>query len=153
MTKTNASILAKELPSSHDISRSSVVYVCTSCRAPGSAREPRESRSGFQLYQQLRKKFYTSPLGQYVEVRPAECLSLCPRPCGIVLASPGAWCYLFGDQHPIKSADNILECVSLYIGTEDGFMPRALRPKRLRASVLGRVPPYERDSDTHELAR
>lgn len=153
MTEANASALATELPPSHDISRSSVVYVCTSCRAPGSPREPRESRAGFQLYRQLRTKFNASSLGQRVEVKPAECLSLCPRPCGIAVVSPGAWCYLFWDQHPTKSADNILECVSFYIGTEDGFMPRGRRPKRLRASVLGHVPPYEQNADTLELAR
>ena len=153
MTETNASALAKELPPPHDISRSSVVYVCTSCRAPGSPREPRDSRAGFQLYRQLRTKLHASSLGPHVEVRPAECLSLCPRPCGIALVSPGAWCYLFGDQHPTKSADDILECISFYIDTEDGFMPRKRRPERLRASVLGRVPPYERNADTLELAR
>ena len=153
MTEANAFALAKELPPPHDISRSSVVYVCTSCPAPGSPREPRESGAGFQLYRQLRTKFHASSLGPHVEVRPAECLSLCPRPCGIAVVSPGAWCYLFGDQHPTKSADDILECVSFYIGTEDGFMPRERRPKRLRASVLGRVPPYERNADTHEFAR
>ena len=88
--------------------------------------------------------FHESPLGHHVEVRPAECLSLCPRPCGIALSSRGAWSYLFGDQHPDESAGDILECVSLYIGTEDGIMPRERRPKPLRASVLGRVPPFER---------
>ena len=153
MTEANVSALATELPPSHDVSRSSVVYVCTSCRAPGSPREPRESRVGFQLYRQLLTTFKASSLGQRVEVKPAECLSLCPRPCGIAVVSPGAWCYLFGDQHPTKSVDDILECVSFYIGTEDGFMPRERRPKRLRASVLGRVPPYERNADTLELAR
>ena len=153
MTEANAPTLAKELPPAYNSSRSSVVYVCTSCRAPGSPHEPRESRAGFQLYRQLLTKLHASSLGQHVEVRPAECLSLCPRPCGIAVASPRAWCYLFGDQHPTKSADDILECVSFYIGTEDGFMPRKRRPERLRASVLGRVPPYERKADTNELAR
>ena len=135
MTEPTASASAKG-------SSTCVVHVCTSCRPPGSPREPRESRPGFKLYRELRKTFHESVLGEYVEVRPAECLSLCPRPCGIALTSPGGWSYLFGHQSPGESADDILECVSLYIGTEDGFMPREQRPKRLRASVLGRVPPY-----------
>ncbi|MCY3795599.1 MAG: DUF1636 domain-containing protein [Gammaproteobacteria bacterium] len=120
----------------------SILHVCTSCRPSGSPREPRGNRPGFKLYRELRAAFDESPLGQHVEVRPAECLSLCPRPCGIALTSPGAWSYLFGDQRPGESAGDILACASLYIGTEDGFMPRDRRPKRLRASVLGRVPPY-----------
>ena len=84
-----------------------------------------------------------SPIGSHVAVRPAECLSMCRRPCGIALSSPGAWTYLFGDQHPSETARDVVECVSLYIGTGDGFMPREQRPQSCRASVLGRVPPFE----------
>ena len=124
--------------------RPCTLHVCTSCREPGSPREPRESRAGFQLYQALRATFRESPLRHHVEVRPAECLSLCPRPCGIALSSPGAWSYLFGDQQPGESAGEIMECASLYMGTPDGFMPRERRPNRLRASILGRVPPFDR---------
>ena len=141
MTKTASSVLAKGSQISRGASRSSVLYVCTSCRAPGSPREPRENRAGFKLYQELDTIFRESPLDRHVEVRPTECLSLCPRPCGIALSSPGAWSYLFGDQRPDESARDIVECVSLYIGTADGFMPRERRPDSLRASILGRVPP------------
>ena len=64
-----------------------------------------------------------------------------PRPCGIALSSPEAWSYLFGHQRPGESADDIMECLSLHIEVADGFMPREQRPKSLRASILGRVPP------------
>ena len=147
MTETASSFLAKGPPTSHGTFRPSVLHVCTSCRALGSPREPRESRAGFKLYQELRATFHESPLGHHVEVRSTECLSVCPRPCGIALSSPGAWTYLFGDQHPGESARDIVECVSLYIGTGDGFMRRERRPKSLRASILGRVPPYEGGAD------
>ena len=129
---------------------SCTLHVCTSCRPPGTPREPRESRPGFKLYQALRAAFHESRLGHHVEVRPAQCLSLCPRPCGIALSSHGAWTYLFGDQRPGESAGDILECVSLYIDTENGLMPREQRPKTLRASVLGRVPPFDVQTPTHE---
>ena len=141
MTETASSVLAKGSPTSQGTCRSSVLHVCTSCRAPGSPREPRESRAGAQLYRLLRATFRESPLRHHVEVRSAKCLSLCPRPCGIALSSPGAWTYLFADQDPGESARHIVECVSLYIGTRDGFMPRERRPKPLRASIVGRVPP------------
>lgn len=152
MTKTDASELAEgaslptpvvEEPISDGPFRPSVLHVCTSCRAPDDPREPREGRPGFKLYQELRAMVRESPLGQHVEVKPAECLSICPRPCGIALSSPGAWSYLFGDQIPGESADEIMECALLYIGQADGFMPRKERPKSLRASILGRVPPFE----------
>ena len=130
-------------PTSHRALRPSVLHVCTSCRTPGSPREPKENRAGFQLYRELRARFRDSALGRHVDVRPAECLSICPRPCGIALSSGGAWSYLFGDQNPGGRAAEILECASLYIATADGFMPRKRRPKSLQASILGRVPPLD----------
>ena len=142
MTETAPSVLANGSPISQGTCRSSVLHVCTSCRAPGTPREPRENRTGAKLYRELLATFHASPLGQHVEVRSARCLSLCPRPCGIALTSPGAWTYLFADQHPVESARHIVECVALYIGTSDGFMPREQRPKPLRASIVGRVPPH-----------
>ena len=122
---------------------SCTLHVCTSCRPPGTPREPQENRPGFKLYQELRAMLDESPLDHHVEVKPAQCLSLCPRPCGIALSSPGMWSYLFGDQQPGETAGDILECLSIYIGTGDGLMPRERRPKPLRASILGRVPPFE----------
>ncbi len=122
--------------------RPSILHVCLSCRVQGSPREPRESRIGFKLYQELHAAFQESPLRQHVEVKPVECMSLCPRPCGIALSSSGAWSYLFGDQHPDETVPDIIECVSLYIGSADGFIPRAQRPESLRASILGRIPPH-----------
>ncbi len=142
MTETASTDLTKGSPISYDTLRPAVLHVCISCRAPGSPREPRESRAGFKLYQKLRTILLESPLGRHVEARPTECLSLCSRPCWIALSSPGAWSYLFGDQLPDESARDISECISLYLDTADGFMPRTQRPKPLRASILGRVPPH-----------
>ena len=124
--------------------KSCALHVCISCRATGCPREPREARTGRQLYEELRATFDESPMRDQVEVKPAECLSLCPRPCGIVLASPGRWTYLFGDQQLQASADDIVACVSLYLQALNGYMPREERPKTLRASILGRVPPLPR---------
>lgn len=121
--------------------RTAVVHVCTSCRARGTQREPKENRAGFKLYENLRRLLNESPLAPYVEVKPAECLSLCPRPCGIALSSKGAWSYLFADQDSEASVDEIVKCMSLYLSTKEGFMPRERRPGLLRASVVGRIPP------------
>ncbi|MCY4296442.1 MAG: DUF1636 domain-containing protein [Gammaproteobacteria bacterium] len=143
MTGTAPSVAAAEPPTSAAAHRPSVLHVCTSCRPSGFPREPRENRPGFKLYRELRAALDASPLGQHVEVRAVECLSLCPRPCGVAFSSPGAWSYLFGDQCPGESARDILACASVYVGAEDGFMPRRERPGPLRASILGRVPPLE----------
>ena len=117
------------------------LHVCTSCRPPSVPREPSTQRPGFQLYQKLREALPLSPLQGKVELKAAECLSICPRPCGIAISKPGAWTYLFGDQVPTKTVEDILECVATYLESPKGFMPRAERPRYLRRSILGRVPP------------
>jgi predicted metal-binding protein len=70
---------------------------------------------------------------------PVECLSLCPRPCGVAISSPGAWTYLFGDQAP--ESNEILACVETYLAEEQGHLPRYRRPTSMQASIMGRVPP------------
>jgi predicted metal-binding protein len=120
------------------------VHVCISCRQRGTPRDPLESRPGHILYQQLRKAFNGSALKERVDVRQAECLSICPRPCGIAISLPGAWTYLFGDQKPSEAMGDVIECVSLYLQSSDGFLARNSRPKSMRRSILGRVPPAPR---------
>jgi len=128
-------------PPELEVSATCTLHVCTSCRSPGTPREPKENRPGFALYHQLREVVEASSLRERVTVAPAECLSLCPRPCGIALSTPGAWTYLFGDQRPDETTRDVVECVSLYLRNPEGFMTREQRPKPLRGSILGRVPP------------
>ncbi len=122
---------------------SCAVHVCTSCRSPspGPPSEPKQSRLGSILYQQLREAFDASPLRYRVDVRPAECLSICPHPCGIAISLPGAWTYLFGDQRPDETTPDVVECVFRYLESPDGFMLREQCPIPLRGSILGWVPP------------
>ena len=129
-----------------------ILNVCTSCRTPGTPREPRENRPGFQLYKGLKEALSRSVLNTQVTVRPAECLSLCPRPCGIALSSAGRWTYLFGDQAPMESPGPIIDLISLYLSTGEGLMPRNERPMSLQSSVLGRVPPMEIDESNNAKA-
>ena len=117
------------------------LYVCTSCRPAGFPREPKEDRPGFRLHQKISEALEVLDLQDLVNLEAAQCLSLCPRPCSIALASGEAWTYLFGDQDPATSVTSILECVSIYLKSDRGEMPRSARPAGLRESVLGRVPP------------
>ena len=119
------------------------LHVCTSCREKGTPREPRESRLGFKLYQELSAKLTQKTFKDRVEIKPARCLSLCPRPCGIALSSSRAWTYLFGDQKPGQTTHAIMDCLEFYMSTPDGHMPRERRPKALQRSILGRVPQLE----------
>jgi len=93
------------------------------------------------LFAKLKAEMAESELSEIVEVRPAECLSICPRPCGIAISSPGSWTYLFGDQGPSMSVKEIVKCVALYVAKGDGFMSRVERPSGLKGSILGRIPP------------
>ena len=112
-------------------------------QAIGNPHGPVETRPGFLLYRQLREAFAASPLSRRVDVKPAGCLSICPRPCGIALSMPGSWTYLFGDQSPHHTPSDVVECVSNYLKSIDGFMARDKRPESLRRSILGRVPPLQ----------
>ena len=139
---------AQPVPEQLELSRPSMctLHVCISCREAGTAREPKEEREGCILYQRLTEAFAASDLSRRVLVKPAACLSVCPRPCGIALSFAEAWTYLFGDQHPSRTFRDVLECVSLYLESSGGFMARSHRPAALRASILGRVPPVKQDS-------
>ncbi len=143
-------LLANSSADSSD-ARPVVVHVCTSCRARGTEREPRHNRPGFKLYQNLSRFVEESKLVSQVRVQPTDCLSLCPRPCGIALSSDDSWSYLFADQDPESSPSDILKCVSLYMRVAEGFMPRECRPASLRGSVVGHIPPMERPSAHHKL--
>ena len=127
--------------SSYEDNARCVLHVCTSCRASGAPREPKEGRAGFILYQRLSQAFDASSLKDQVEVIPTPCLSICPRPCGIALSRGGSWTYLFGDQDPNQTTQDVVECVSFYLQSPEGVMARAQRPESLRRSILGRVPP------------
>ena len=130
----------------NDTSSNCVLYVCLSCRTPDTPREPKENRQGYILYQKLRDAITQSPINNKIDIKPAKCLSICRRPCGIAIASPNSWTYLFGDQNPNLTINEIIECVSLYMKTPNGFMTRERRPKSLRSSILGRVPPITGDN-------
>ena len=117
------------------------LHVCTSCRPTNYPRETRDDRPGHILYKELSTKLLDSALKDIVNVAPARCLSLCPRPCGIAFSSQGAWSYLFGDQRPGETASDIIKCLETYVEIQNGELPRRRRPKALQASILGRLPP------------
>ena len=119
------------------------LVVCTSCRQPGEAKEPRASRSGALLYRSLSHHFARWAQREGFVITPYECLSACPRPCAIALQAPGKYTYVFGDMKPGESESAVIECASLYRRATVGFLPREERPHALRAAILARIPPAE----------
>ena len=126
-----------------DADTSCIVHVCASCRPPGASRDPRQHRPGYIFYQRLRDAVEESPLKGRIEVRTAECLSVCPRPCGFAISRHNAWTYLFGDQQANDTVPDVIECLSVYLDSPNGYMARSERPKSLRGSILGRIPPIK----------
>ena len=121
--------------------RRCTLHVCRSCRPDGFPGEPRDKRPGYLLHEELKKLIEDRNLGETITLQAADCLSLCPRPCGVALSAPGHWTYLFGDQDSEATANDIVDCALTYVAEPKGEMSRTKRPASLRSSIMGRVPP------------
>ena len=108
-------------------------------------------RSGLRLLQAVAQGLQNSPLADRLELRAVRCLSQCRRPCAVALAAPGKFTYLFGDQHPQRAAEALLDVAALYLASGGGWLARERRPRSLRASILGRIPPLDWDQNPVEL--
>lgn len=117
--------------------------MCTSCRQRGESKEPREQRSGAQLFRNLSEYFVNWARREDFVIAPCECLSVCPRPCAVALRAPGKFTYVFGDLKPRSSELAVIECASLYRRSDTGVLPREARPEALRAGILARIPPLQ----------
>lgn len=119
------------------------LFVCTSCRQPGEGKEPREQRSGARLFRSLSERFASWARREDFVIVPYECLSVCPRPCGVALRAPGRFTCVFGDLESDKTESAAIECATPYRRVPTGFLPREERPHVLRAGILARIPPLE----------
>jgi len=119
------------------------LFVCTSCRYPGETKDSTSHRSGTHLFESLVTHYARWASREGFVIRPYECLSVCPRPCGIAMRAPGKFTYVFGDVKPGQTESAVIECASLYRRAPTGFLPREERPPALRAAILARVPPLE----------
>jgi len=120
------------------------LFVCTSCRRAGEAREPRDGRSGAVLYRHLAQRFASWARREGFVIVAHDCLGVCSRPCGVAMRAPGKFAYVFGDIEPGASENALIECASLYRKSPNGFLPKEQRAVHgLRAAVLAHVPPLE----------
>jgi predicted metal-binding protein len=114
----------------------STLLVCTRCRAPGA--DPDAPREGAALLAALAGQ----PLPEGVALAGVACLSGCKRACAVALFAPGKITYLFGDLAGDAASVADLHIVAAAHRDDPlGHLPRAARPERLRAGILGRVPP------------
>ncbi len=117
--------------------------ICRRCR---DGRENRntdlDQRGGRRLAQLVVDAFPDSTAARRgIRLRGVNCMSNCKRPCAIALSAPSRFTYLFGDLAPVLHAGDVLSVAVAYAEAEGGYLPRPVRPKVLRAGILGRIPP------------
>ena len=115
-----------------------------------SCRDGREeiymTRGGRRFAKKLLNK---NLLKKQVNLRGINCMSNCKRACTISLTAKKSFTYIFGDIDPENSeySESLIELVSKYILSSEGFLRRRDRPMLFQSSILGRLPPIQCNSE------
>lgn len=115
--------------------------ICLTCR-DGQERHHANVRAGKRLADSILNQF-TVEDKMRIEIRGVRCMSQCKRPCVVSIGATGRFSYIFGDLHP-ANADHIKalsELADQHLLAPEGFLRRNERPKPLRESIIGRLPP------------
>ena len=117
--------------------------ICLSCR--DGREEIYMTRGGRRFAKKLLNK---NLLKKQVNLRGINCMSYCKRACTISLTAKKSFTYIFGDIDPENSeySESLIELVSKYSLSSDGFLRRRDRPLLIQSSILGRLPPIQSNS-------
>ena len=117
--------------------------ICLSCR--DGREEIYMTRGGRRFAKKLLNK---NLLKKQVNLRGVNCMSNCKRACTISLTAKKSFTYIFGDIDPENSeySESLIELVSKYSLSSDGFLRRRDRPLLFQSSILGRLPPIQSNS-------
>ncbi len=117
--------------------------ICLSCR--DGREETYMTRGGRRFAKKLLNK---NLLKKQVNLRGINCMSNCKRACTISLTAKKSFTYIFGDIDPENSeySESLIELVSKYSLSSDGFLRRRDRPLLFQSSILGRLPPIQSNS-------
>ena len=117
--------------------------ICLSCR--DGREEIYMTRGGRRFAKKLLNK---NLLKKQVNLRGVNCMSNCKRACNISLTAKKSFTYVFGDIDPENSeySESLIELVSKYILSSEGFLRRRDRPLLFQSSILGRLPPIQSNS-------
>ena len=117
--------------------------ICLSCR--DGREEIYMTRGGRRFAKKLLNK---NLLKKQVNLRGINCMSNCKRACIISLTAKKSFTYIFGDIDPENSeySESLIELVSKYSLSSDGFLRRRDRPLLFQSSILGRLPPIQSNS-------
>ncbi len=118
--------------------------ICLSCR--DGREEIYMTRGGRRFAKKLLNK---NLLKKQVNLRGVNCMSNCKRACTISLTAKKSFTYVFGDIDPENSeySESLIELVSKYSLSSDGFLRRRDRPLFFQSSILGRLPPIQSNSE------
>lgn len=119
--------------------------VCLNCR---DGREgDRHIRGGARSTQRGVARPKNRPRAQ-VRIRGVQCMSQCTRLCIVSLSSYERCAYMFGDLNLQEDThvEALVEPVALYRAAKERIVERKDRPGPLRARILGRLPPLDRQS-------
>ena len=118
--------------------------ICLSCR--DGREEIYMTRGGRRFAKKLLNK---NLLKKQVNLRGINCMSNCKRACTISLTAKKNFTYVFGDIDPENSeySESLIELVSKYILSSEGFLRRRDRPMLFQSSILGRLPPIQCNSE------
>ena len=118
--------------------------ICLSCR--DGREEFYMTRGGRRFAKKLLNK---NLLKKQVNLRGINCMSNCKRACTISLTAKKSFTYIFGDIDPENSeySESLIELVSKYSLSSDGFLRRRDRPLLFQSSILGRLPPIQSNSE------
>jgi predicted metal-binding protein len=112
-----------------------IVTICTTCRAPGVARE---EAPGLRM---LAAVAAAAEGLDGVAVRPTQCLGLCKRACTVSISGEGRYVFLFGDLDPDADAEAVVAMARSCAAAPYGFVAWKDRPEALRKGMIARVPP------------
>ena len=117
--------------------------ICLSCR--DGREEIYMTRGGRRFAKKLLNK---NLLKKQVNLRGINCMSNCKRACTISLTAKKSFTYIFGDIDPENSeySESLIELVSKYSLSYEGFLRRRDRPLLFQSSILGRLPPIQSNS-------
>ena len=118
--------------------------ICLSCR--DGREEIYMTRGGRRFAKKLLNK---NLLKKQVNLRGINCMSNCKRACTISLTAKKSFTYIFGDIDPenFEYSESLIELVSKYSLSSDGFLRRRDRPLLFQSSILGRLPPIQSNSE------
>ena len=117
-----------------------ILSICLSCR--DDLEDAKQIRAGKRFSENVLDQIKINRITS-LNVRGVNCMSQCKRSCIISLTAKNSFTYIFGDIKPSKQdyVKSLLNLISIYSNSEDGFLKRSERPDLYQSNILARLPP------------